>query len=274
MKTTIVSNVSKTVAGCLLACGVMVSPALAKGGHGGGGHGGGHHGGGHHGGGGHHAPHHGGAHHSPSHRGGQHGEHHEQHHAEHHSEHHDTHHADHRDDRRDHHDDRHVHYHYDHHHYYSGGWGWLPAVWGWPGYVGPDYGGSSVNYTTVNNNSDTTNTSTTDDSQSDSSNVADDGQDLPPLNNRGIIRVKLPTPRAVVTFDGHKILGSRTKRLIVTSPIEGDGPVKYQVHATWWQEGVQQHEVREGFVSAGGNVLADFTQPQPEDATFTQAPAE
>lgn len=275
MKKTIVSNVSKAFAGFLLACGVMVSPVLAKGGHGGG-HGGGHHGGGHHGG-AHHAHHpaghHGGAHHGEHHTQ-HHGEHHAQHHGEHHGQHHDNHHADHRD----HHNDRHIHYHYDHHHYYYGGggggaWSWLPAVWGWPSYVGPGYTNPTVNYTTVNN--DSTDNSNVDNAQTDSpSAIPTDGKDLPPLNDRGVIRVLLPTPKAVVTFDGHKILGSRERRLIVTSPIEGDGPVKYQVHATWWQNGVQKHEVREGFVTAGGNVLADFTHPQPQETTFTQAPTE
>lgn len=142
--------------------------------------------------------------------------------------------------------------------------------------MGPDYTNQTVNVATVNNTGDDTVESNNDVVPADlPGNVDENEQELPPIENRGIIRVKLPTPRAQVTYDGHPILGTRARRMIVTSPISGDQPVKYQVTATWMQNGERKHEVREGFISAGGNVLADFTKPALEnppaaETTFTR----
>lgn len=244
---------SAIVLGTLLSFVALVGFALAKGGHGGGHHGGGHH-------------------------GGHHGSHHSGHHSSHHSHH------------GDHHHHTHVHHHY--HGGHHGGWGWGGyGGWGWGGWGGglwgvpfgyPDSAPYSVPYDSgdisVENNSDLDPEDDSEDGGDDDGN--DDGSDEGDADNndeqsegetatgaatapdRGALHIKLPTAKATVLFDGEKMIGFGKERWVLTPKVAKGESTKFQVQATWTENGSEVKQVREGKVSAGQKVDVDFTKPE------------
>lgn len=115
-----------------------------------------------------------------------------------------------------------------------------------------------------------------DDDEDDDSDDADsstpkddaDGRGAPPVDyeaplpkDRGAIHIKLPDPSAAITFDGESILGRGPDRLILTPSIQAGKPFKYQVQATWTQNGQTVTELREGTVVAGKYAIANFDAP-------------
>jgi uncharacterized protein (TIGR03000 family) len=155
-----------------------------------------------------------------------------------------------------------------------------------PGYGGYYGGTDTVPAVNVNNASlDTSDNANSDDAQGndddddgddDDSDDADsgtpnddvDGRGAPPVDyeaplpkDRGAIHIKLPDPSATITFDGEPILGRGPDRLILTPSIQAGKPFKYQVQATWNQDGQTVTELREGTVVAGKYAIANFDAP-------------
>lgn len=160
------------------------------------------------------------------------------------------------------------------------------------GYGGSYYGGDSSPQVNVNNNGDSSSddaSNTDSDDASDDSDDDDDSDDTdeagsntgssdadgrgaPPVDyeaplpkDRGAIHIKLPNPSATITFDGEPILGRGPDRLILTPSIQAGKPFRFQVQATWTENGQSITQLREGTVTAGKYALANFDAPAGEN---------
>lgn len=164
---------------------------------------------------------------------------------------------------------------------------------GYGGYSSGYYGTDSAPQVNVNNASlDTTNDDSSatgegddlsddedddgdDDTDDTNTTLADDdtdGRGAPPVDyeaplpkDRGAIHIKLPNSAATITFDGEKILGRGPDRLILTPSIESGKPFRYQVQATWTENGKPITEMREGTVVAGKYAIANFATSSSEN---------
>lgn len=97
--------------------------------------------------------------------------------------------------------------------------------------------------------------------------------------DRGVLEVMLPSPNAVVSLDGVKVVGAGEIRALVTPVIETEHTYLYRVVATWFKDGKLTTEVREGPILPGELIVIDFADgagpSAPDDAKtpHREAPA-
>jgi len=101
--------------------------------------------------------------------------------------------------------------------------------------------------------------------------------DAPRPADRGVIEVLLPSPNAVVSLDGVKVVGTGETRALVTPVIETENTYLYRVVATWFKDGKLTTEVREGPILPGELVVVDLREDvaghQADDAKTPQPDA-
>lgn len=79
--------------------------------------------------------------------------------------------------------------------------------------------------------------------------------------DRAALHITVPDDNAVIYFDGDKMLGAGHDRLVMTPTIEPGHEFKFQVEATWTEDGKPVTQLREGTVTAGDEVDVDFCHP-------------
>jgi uncharacterized protein (TIGR03000 family) len=88
--------------------------------------------------------------------------------------------------------------------------------------------------------------------------------------DRGVLEILLPSPNAVVSLDGVKVVGEGEIRALVTPVIETENTYLYRVVATWFKDGKLTTDVREGPILPGELVVVDFSDEiapaAPDDA--------
>jgi uncharacterized protein (TIGR03000 family) len=91
--------------------------------------------------------------------------------------------------------------------------------------------------------------------------------DAPRPADRGVLEVLLPSPNAVVSLDGVKVVGTGEVRALVTPVIETENTYLYRVVATWFKDGKLTTEVREGPILPGELIVVDFADGAGPSAT-------